>query len=123
MLASAESAPTAPSRSMAKEQVKPVGKPTNTEEIPGQAERLKRLRVSHGYPTATAFAAFLDIGVTRYSAFENGSPISRDVVFRLVQKIPGLTSDWLYFDKADGLPMELARRLGVFDPPGKRNTA
>lgn len=75
-----------------------------------------------GYNTSTGFANFLDVGMARYNAFENGSPLSRDVAFRLVRRIPGLTLDWLYFDKPDGLPIELARRLGVFDGPGKRSS-
>lgn len=93
------------------------------EEVPGQAARLKRLRDALEFETAIAFAAFLDIDYSRYSAFENGSPLSRQVAFILVQKISGLTLDWLYFGKTDGLSIELARRLGVFDPPGKRSTA
>jgi hypothetical protein len=92
------------------------------EEVPGQADRLKRIRRALQFETSTAFAAFLDIDSSRYNAFENGRPLSRDVAFRLVRKIPGLSLDWIYFGKADGLPIELARRLGLFDPPGKATT-
>jgi hypothetical protein len=88
----------------------------------GQAERLVRLRESMGYPTATAFAVFLDIGQQRWANYENGYPLSREIVFRLVQSIPGLTSDWLYFGATGGLPVDLARRLGELGPPGKRTT-
>ena len=84
------------------------------EDIPGQSARLKQLRLSVGFETSLAFAKFLDISVTRYNAFENGEPLSRENAFRMVQKVPGLSLDWLYFGKADGLPLELARRLGVF---------
>lgn len=93
------------------------------EVLPGQAERLKRLRAALGFETNTAFAAFLDIGVQRYNPFENGAPLSREVAFRIVRKVPGMSLDWLYFGKADGLPLELVRRLGLLDPPGKRTTA
>ena len=89
----------------------------------GQAERLVRLREAVGYPTATAFAKFLGIGQQRWANYENGFPLSREIIFRLVQSIPGLTSDWLYFGKPDGLPVDLARRLGELGPPGKRTTA
>jgi hypothetical protein len=41
----------------------------------------------------------------------------RDMIFLLCEKVPGLTSDWLYFGKPDGLPVELARRLGEFGGP------
>lgn len=80
----------------------------------GQSDRLKLLRRTLGYETAMAFAAFLELGYTRYHPFEKGQPLSREVAFRLVRKIPGLTLDWLYFGKPDGLPLEFARKLGVF---------
>ncbi len=123
MLDSIESSGAAPFRPMVKKPQKPNPKGDLVEEVPGQADRLRRLRAAIGYETATGFAVFLDIGIQRYNNFENGTPLSREIAFRLVQKVPGLTLDWLYFGKADGLPIELARRLGVFDGPGKRNTA
>jgi len=98
-------------------------KSTVTEPIDDQARRLKTLREALGYPSASGFANFLGIGATRYGNFENGTPLSREVVFLLVQSVPGLTSDWLYFGKPGGLPVDLARRLGELGPPGKRNTA
>ena len=121
MLDSAESHQLASFGAMARKSSKGT-KPERYEEVPGQAERLKRLRKAHGFETSTAFAAFLDIGYVRYNAFENGAPLSRDVVFRLVKKISGLSVDWLYFGKTEALPLELARRLGELGPPGKRST-
>lgn len=121
MLDSREPAGTASSGAMAKKG-RPATKPERAEVIPGQADRLQRLRKAYGFETSTAFAAFLGIGLQRWNAFENGSPLSREVVFLLVRKFAGLTSDWLYFARTDGLPLELARRLGEFVPPGKRTT-
>jgi hypothetical protein len=92
------------------------------EEVPGQSERLKRLRLAYGFETSTAFAAFLDIGFQRWNAFENGAPLSREVAFLLVRKISGLSLDWLYFGKTEALPLELARRLGELGTPGKRSS-
>jgi hypothetical protein len=92
------------------------------EEIPGQADRLKRLRKAYGFETSTAFAKFLDIGYVRWNAFENGAPLSREVAFLLVRKFSGVSLDWLYFGKTDAMPLELLRRLGELDPPGKRRT-
>jgi hypothetical protein len=87
-----------------------------------QAERCIRLRKALGYPTSNAFANFLQIGNQRWNNFENGMPLSRDVVFLLVKSIPGLTSDWLYFGNPGGLTLELARLLGELGPPGNRTT-
>lgn len=87
-----------------------------------QARRLKRLREAFDYDTVVGFAAFLGISANRWYNFENGKPLGREIAFLLVQRLPGLTLDWLYFGRPDGLPLELARRLGVFDLPGNRNT-
>ena len=82
------------------------------------AERLQRLRKAMGYESQGAFAALLGLSAPRWNNVEHGLPMSRDIAFRLVQKCPGLTLDWLYFGKPDGLPLELARRLGEL-PPGR----
>jgi len=92
------------------------------EEIPGQSDRLRRLRDAYGYKTASSFAVFVQIPVTTYNEFENGAPLSRQAAFKIVQRLPGVTLDWLYFAKPEGLPLDVARRLGLLDPPGKRRT-
>lgn len=92
-----------------------------TEAVPGQAERLIRLREALNYDTSTAFANFLGIMPNRYNNFENGMAMSRDVVFIMVQKVPGLSVDWLWFGKPDGLSVSLAQRLGELGPPRKPN--
>lgn len=86
------------------------------------SQRLKRLREVMGFPTDTAWAEYLGIPVQRWSNVANGMPVSRDLSFLLVQKVPGLTLDWIYFGKSDGLPLMLARRLGESSEPGKTKT-
>jgi hypothetical protein len=123
MLDSSESQPKAPSFAMAKKK-SPAEKPKTAGPNMAEAERVIHLRKVLGYPTSNSFAVFLGVSPTRWNNVENGTPLSRDLVFRLVRAIPGLTSDWLYFGNSDGMPFELARRLGVAGPPpGKRNTA
>ncbi len=88
------------------------------------AKRVRLLREALGYDSPGAFAALLGFSAQRWGNVENGLPLSRDIAFKLVQTVPGLTLDWLYFGKPDGLPMELARRLGELpSEPGKRTTA
>ena len=86
------------------------------------ALRLRTLRDALAFDTASAMAAFLGVSPQRWSNFENGLPLSREMAFRLVQKIPGLTLDWLYFGKSDGVPLALARRLGELEPDRKSTT-
>jgi len=80
------------------------------------AERARVLREAMDYDTSNAFAAFLGVSPQRWNNIETGLPLSNQMAFLLVQKVPGLTLDWLYFGKADGLPLELARRLGELGP-------
>jgi hypothetical protein len=122
MLNSPESLADAPFAVMAKKVGRPATRREQKEEVPGQSERLIRLRTAYGYDTTTAFAHFLDIAITTFSGFENGAPLSRPAAFKIVQKIPGVTLDWLYFGKPDGLPLDVARRLGVLESLGKRKT-
>lgn len=75
------------------------------------AQRLRQLR-SVESDTSAAFAVRLRMSTQRWNNFENGYPLSREVAFTLVQTIPGLTLDWLYFGKLEGLTVDLARRLG-----------
>lgn len=81
--------------------------------------RLRRLRRAYGFVKSSGFAAFLGVSPTRWSNFERGLPLSRDMSSRLTKRIPGLTLDWLYRGRSEGLPLELARRLGALDEPGK----
>ncbi|MCD0415715.1 hypothetical protein LOC51_00675 [Rubrivivax sp. JA1024] len=118
MLDSAESLASAISPAMTRKKIAPEEDELSAGQA-GQADRLKLLRRTLGYETAISFAAFLGLGYTTYHPFEKGQPLSREAAFRLVRKIPGLTLDWLYFGKPDGLPLEFARKLGVF---GNRNT-
>lgn len=82
----------------------------------GVPERLKLLETVLGYDTQTGMVAFLGIEYNRYNNIRLGSPLSSEVAIRICQKVPGMTLDWLYFGKPDGLPLDLARRLGEAPP-------
>jgi hypothetical protein len=86
------------------------------------AQRAIRLRKAFGYDTATGFAKFLGVSVQRWSNVENGLPLGSQLALIVVRKVPGLTMDWLYLGKPDGLPMALARRLGELEPSKTSNT-
>lgn len=80
------------------------------------AQRLRTLQAVLGFETAASFAGFLGISAPRLSNVENGAPLGKDIAFRIAQKVPGMTLDWLWFGKPDGLPLHLAQKLG--GPPG-----
>lgn len=88
-----------------------------------RAERVVRLRKALGHPQSAGMAAFLEVSPQRWNNVENGKPLGSELAIRVVRAVPGLTLDWLYFGKPDGLPLELARRLGEVGPAGTRRSS
>lgn len=84
----------------------PDGSDTQSE----TAKRLIAVRVMTGRNQA-AFAKWLDVSPQRYGAMEKRAPLSKEIAFLLVRKIPGLTLDWLFFGNTHGLTVDLAARL------------
>ena len=75
------------------------------------AQRLRRLRASMGYKTQEPFAEYLGLEHKRYVNFENGLPLSLSAALQIVQKVPGVSMDWLYLGREDALSVSLAARL------------
>lgn len=82
-----------------------------------EAQRLIKLREALDFEESAEFAREMGYTPTRWNNFENGQRLTRDVALRLVQKIPGLTTDWLFLGKTDGLPWELLAKLGELPRP------
>jgi transcriptional regulator with XRE-family HTH domain len=76
------------------------------------AKRLRQLRKAESIERASDFADRLGVSVQRWNNFENGFPLSKEIAIQLVQTIPGLTLDWLFLGRTEGLTINLARRLG-----------
>jgi len=83
--------------------------------------RLRLLRTLLGYPTQGAFATVYAIGYSTWSAYENGKPLPQWAAIHLVQRIPGLTLDWIYFGNESGLSGKLLSKLSEIRSalPGK----
>lgn len=75
------------------------------------AQRIIRLRLARGFPKTADFARFLGVSKSRLSNVENGSPLAKDLAFRIVQKVPGMTTDWLWFGSTGGLSHQMAQML------------
>ena len=73
--------------------------------------RLKQLRLTMGIPTSTAMARKLGISTQHWNNLENGLPLHHDVAIRIVRAFPGVTLDWLYHGKRDGLSKRIAELL------------
>lgn len=85
-------------------------------------ERCKRLRRAMGYDLSNAFAAFLGVSPQRWNNVEIGMPLGRDLAMIVTRKIHGLTLDWLYRGRREGLPLDLAGRLAELPPPASKRT-
>ncbi len=87
------------------------------------AARRRQLWRALEFPTSAAFAAAIGVTPTRWNNVENGGSLSKEIAFRIVQKFPGLTTDYLWFGRMDGMPLQRVRQLEV--PPAalaKRKT-
>lgn len=79
---------------------------------PEVARRLRILRIAEE-PVQSRFCSGLGISPSRWNNFEAGTPLSKEVAFQLVRKVPGLTLDWLWLGIESGLTVELRRRLNA----------
>lgn len=95
----------------------PMGRP-KAERPPGPykdlADRIILLRTTLDEGNASAFARRLNISASRLANLESTHfNLSHDVAMRLVKAVPGLTLDWLFLGRTNGLSYELARKLGA----------
>ena len=66
------------------------------------------------------FANFLGVDRGRWNNIECGAPLSKEMALRIVRKFPGVTLDWLFLGRTEGLTAEMARALSE---PSKGNDA
>lgn len=74
-------------------------------------QRVTALWIAEGHPTSDSFARTLGVSPQRVNNVENGLPLGKDLAFKIVQRTPGVTLDWLFFGIEDGLTLDLRRRL------------
>jgi transcriptional regulator with XRE-family HTH domain len=75
------------------------------------AKRLRLLRAAEGGHKSKVFALRMGFSGPQYSNYENGVPLSKPAAIQLATRIPGLTIDWLYMGREEGLPVALRQRL------------
>lgn len=97
-----------------------MASPAKTAQVSDIVDRLRALRKAVSGENQTAFAQRMGIEVKRWNNFERGLPLSKEVAFLLVKKVPGLTLDWLWLGIEDGLPLKLQRELAE---AGKASTS
>lgn len=76
-----------------------------------EARRLRWLRVAEGAVNSAEWARRIGWSQSQLSNYENGVRLSRDAAIHLCRKVPGLTTDWLWFGAENGLSVGLRDRL------------
>ena len=74
-------------------------------------QRLWAIQRLLGHETQAGFARELGITPARLGNIYNGAELSKEVAFRLRERVPGLTLDWMWFGYWAGIPIELGRKL------------
>ena len=85
-----------------------------------RAHRLREAMGFNGRGGQLAFAEFLGIERGRWNNVECGAPLSKEMALRIVRKFPGVTLDWLFLGRTEGLTAEMALALSE---PSKGNDA
>ena len=79
-----------------------------------ESKRARRLRETTGFigrGGQQAFANFLGVDRGRWNNVECGASLSKEMALRIVRKFPGVTLDWLFLGRPEGLTVEMARAL------------
>jgi hypothetical protein len=74
------------------------------------SKRLKILREST-QRSGPVFAKWIGIDYPRWNNYERGYALPTPIALILCQKVPGLTFDWLYRGRLEGMTLDLAARL------------
>ena len=85
------------------------------------ARRLRVLRASTKR-SGPNFAAWIGVEYARWNNYERGYALPAPIALILCQRVPGLTLDWLYRGRLEGMTLDLVRRLEVAES-GKSTTA
>ena len=82
--------------------------------ISDESKRARRLREATGFNGRGGqqkFAELLGVDRGRWSNVECGAPLSKEMALRIVRKFPGVTLDWLFLGRTEGLTAEMAFAL------------
>lgn len=79
-------------------------------ESPG-AKRLRLLRRAEGGDNSSTWAKRMGMTLPQLSNYENGVPLSKTAAITMAKRVPGLTTDWLFMGREEGLSVDLRRRL------------
>ena len=79
---------------------------------PGEVRaRLRALPRALGYPTQTAFAHAMGVGISRWNMTIMTGVIGKPLAFELYRRIPGMRIEWLFFGDRTAMPGPLLAKI------------
>jgi transcriptional regulator with XRE-family HTH domain len=88
-----------------------VGRLINDVEVAKRLHVLRLYRVGGRRGSQTEWAKILGISTSRLNNLENGYPLARDMAARYCAGVSGLTLDWIFFGREEGLDPTLKLKL------------
>jgi transcriptional regulator with XRE-family HTH domain len=74
-------------------------------------ERLALLREAVSGENQLLFAERIGIPAKTWNHYERGNAMPRDAAFKLCEEFNGLTLDWIFYGRVEGLSKEFSERL------------
>lgn len=94
-----------------------VKRPVQTNNgIADYVERLQLLREIISGDSQRDFAQKIGIDLKRWNNFERGFPVPRDVAIMIVDNIPGVSVDWIWFGWPNNLSQEMQTKIEAHKP-------
>jgi hypothetical protein len=72
---------------------------------------LLKIALADRWATSKQIAEAIGIGYKNYNSVEKSGALSTQIALALVQHVPGLTLDWLWRGREEGLSVDLARKI------------
>jgi transcriptional regulator with XRE-family HTH domain len=91
-----------------------------------ESKRARRLREAMGFNgrgSQQKFAELLGVERGRWNNVECGAPLGKEMALRIVRKFPGVTLDWLFLGRTEGLTVEMAHALAAIDGDSPSSSA
>ena len=83
-------------------------------------QHLERVLDGDDYGATTRFACRIGVQFTTWHNAKNGRGLSQKLLLRLLDRIPGLSADWVLLGRPDGLSHAMFQALGVVDEEVER---
>lgn len=83
----------------------------NNEILPPVAQRLRLVMHAHGFFKDNLFAQAIEESPSNLGNMLRSGSISKAVLAKLVNRFPGLTTDWLLYERWDTLTVQMANLL------------